>query len=94
MLHFSLFLSSKHMQVRFLGALYDLSQSAMESAEDPNGDLRKLMYSLVEHFDTLKEDVEHLKGEKSASTSTHARGPQGGDVDSVSDSESDFLLGT
>ena len=40
----------------------------MEGAEDPNGDLRKLMYSLVERFDALQEDVEHLKGEKSAST--------------------------
>ena len=61
----------------------------MEGAEDPNGDLRKLMYSLVERFDALQEDVEHLKGEKSASTSTHARAPHGGDVDSGSDSESD-----
>ena len=61
----------------------------MEGTEDPNGDLRKLMYSLVERFDTLQEDVEHLKGEKSASTSTCARAPQGGDVDSGSDSESD-----
>ena len=57
----------------FLGALYNPSQSAKESPDDPNGDLRKLMYSLVEHFDTLKEDVEHLKGEKSAFTSMRAR---------------------
>ena len=49
------------------------SQSAMESAEDPNGDLRKLIYSLVERFDALKEGVKHLKEEKSASTSTRAR---------------------
>ena len=34
----------------------------METAEDPNGDLMKLMYSLVERFNALKEDVEHLKG--------------------------------
>ena len=59
----------------------------MESAEDPNEDVRKLMYSLVECFDALKEDVEHLKGKKSASTSTRARPPR--DVESVSDSESD-----
>ena len=45
----------------------------MESAEDPNGDLRKLIYSLVERFDALKEGVKHLKEEKSASTSTRAR---------------------
>ena len=60
----------------------------MKSAEDPNRELRELMYSLVERFNVLKEDVEHLKGEKSVSTSTCARTPQGGDVDSVSDSES------
>ena len=88
MLHLGLFLSSKHMESEFLGALY-LSQSATESAEDPNGDLRKLMYSLVECFKALKEDVEHLKGERSASTRTHACAPQGGDVDSISDSDSD-----
>ena len=49
----------------------------MEIPEDPNVDLRKLIYSLVEH----------LEGEKSASTSTRARAPQG--RDSISDSESD-----
>ena len=45
------------------------------------------MYSLVECFDALQEDVEHFKGEKSASTSTRAHVPQG--RDSTSDSESD-----
>ena len=66
-----------------LGALYDLSKFAIETVEDPNVDLRKLMNSLVERFDALQEDVEHLKEEKSACTSTRVC------VDSSSDSESD-----
>ena len=71
------------MLVSFLGALYNLSKFAIETVEDPNADLRKLMNSLVECFDALQEDVEHLKEEKSACTSTRVC------VDSASDSESD-----
>ena len=46
MLHFGLFLAQSTCKW-VLGALYDPSQSAMETAEDPNVDLRKLIYNTV-----------------------------------------------